>query len=214
MTSVSPNYYTYSRKELYPYIPQQLSKTLDIGCATGVFSEHIKQKFNAEVWGVEMHKESANIAEGKLDKVLIGMFDEVKDKLPIGYFDCVFFNDVLEHMMYPNECLIDVRKNIAPDGVVLASIPNVRNVAVLRELVFGKDFKYQDSGIMDKTHLRFFTKKSIIRMFEQCGYTIETIAGINPIGKYCFTSILNKILFNYIDDIRYTQFVIVAKPKK
>lgn len=211
--SSNNSYYAYERKELIPYIPENLSKTLDVGCATGLFSANLKGKINIEAWGIEMHRESAEIAKQKLDKVLIGSFDEIKDQLPLGYFDCVFFNDVLEHMVSPEECLIDIRNSVSENGVVLASIPNIRYIGAMREYLFDKDWKYQESGVMDKTHLRFFTKKSIMRMFDKCGYTIQTIEGINPIGKYSITSILNKILFNYIEDLRFTQYVIVAKPK-
>jgi len=208
-----PDYYSYERRELYPFIPAEIKRSLDVGCAKGIFSENIKKEKGAEAWGVEMVPEVAEIAQNKLDEVLIGTFDEVHEQLPQKYFDCVFLNDVLEHMPYPDDCLVKVRKNIASGGCIVASIPNMRYIQVLIDLVWKKDWEYQESGIMDKTHLRFFTKKSIIRMFDKCGYNICRIEGINPISPRCLTSIINTLTFGSIDDVRYSQFVVIATPK-
>ena len=65
---------------------------------------------------------------------------------------------------------------------------------------------------MDRTHLRFFTKKSILRMFEDCGYKIQYIRGIRSVSPYCLTSIINLLLFNSLDDVKHQQFVVVATP--
>jgi len=206
-------YYTSTREELFQFVPTGLKHTLDVGCAEGIFSERLKKDRNVEAWGIEMVANVAEIAKNRLDKVLTGTFEEAYEELPKQYFDCVFFNDVLEHMACPEDCLKKVRDNIAPDGTVIASIPNMRYIQVLKDLVLKKDWEYKDFGIMDRTHLRFFTKKSITRMFEQCGYTIRRIEGIKPISPYCLTSIINVLLFNSINDVKYPQFVIIATPK-
>lgn len=206
------DYYSSDRKEIFPFIPHGIKKTLDVGCATGVFSAKLRKERSTEAWGIEMLEEAAEIAKTKLDKVLIGSFDEVSDNLPQKYFDCIFFNDVLEHMPYPETCLSKIKTNIHPEGKIMASIPNIRHIEVLRELLFQKDWHYKDSGILDRTHLRFFTKKSIIRMFEDCGYKVDQITGINGVSSFCLTSIINKILFNSLDDIKYKQFLVVASP--
>lgn len=205
-------YYTSDRKEIFPFIPQDIKRTLDVGCATGVFSTKLKKERNVETWGIEMLETVGEIAKTKLDNVLIGSFDQVSDDLPQEYFDCIFFNDVLEHMPYPEDCLKKIRANIHPNGTIIASIPNMRHIEVLRELLFQKDWRYKDSGILDRTHLRFFTKKSIIRMFENCGYRVDRIKGINGVSPYCLTSLLNKVLLNSLDDIKYKQFLVVASP--
>lgn len=206
------DYYTFDRKEIFPFIPQGIHKTLDVGCAAGVFSLKLKEERNIEAWGIEMQEEAGNIAKTRLDKVLIGSFDEVFEELPQKYFDCIFFNDVLEHMPYPETCLKKIKVNIHPDGKIIASIPNMRYIDVLKELLFQKDWQYKDSGILDRTHLRFFTKKSIIRMFKDCGYKVNQITGINGVSPFCLTSLISKALLNSLDDIKYRQFVIVASP--
>ena len=115
-------------------------------------------------------------------------------------------------MPYPETCLSKIKANIHPEGKIIASIPNIRHIEVLRELLFQKDWHYKDSGILDRTHLRFFTKKSIIRMFEDCGYKIDQITGINGVSPFCLTSLINKVLLNSLDDIKYKQFLVIASP--
>lgn len=207
------DYYCFERTELIPFIPEDTGRTLDVGCASGLFSEQLKRIFNAETWGIEMVPEIASQAKSRMNHIFIGSFNEVYDNLPESYFDCIFFNDVLEHMINPEECLMKIKKNLKEGKPVIASIPNIRHINILKELLLQKDWKYTDSGILDRTHLRFFTKKSIIRMFDDCGYKIMEIKGINKIGTYCLTSIINFLMLNTLEDIKYQQYVIVASPK-
>ena len=206
------DYYFSERKELISFIPSGIRKTLDVGCASGTFSEQLKKNFNTESWGIEIVEEYAMMAKEKLDHSLHGSFDDVYHNLPENYFDCIFFNDVLEHMIYPEDCLKKIKKNLQPGKTIIASIPNIRYINILKNLLFKRDWKYEDSGIMDRTHLRFFTKKSIIRMFEDCGYKIQYIRGIRSVSPYCLTSIINLLLFNSLDDVKHQQFVVVATP--
>lgn len=207
-------YYISTRPDVEPYIPQNMKRTLDVGCATGAFSKMLKDKKNvAETWGIEMVEECAREAQTRVNKVLTGTFDDVYTQLPDNYFDCVFFNDVLEHMPKPETCLEIIKGKLSQGGLVIASIPNVRYIEVLKELVLKKDWKYTDSGIMDRTHLRFFTRKSMMRMFDECGYNISSIKGINVVGKRSLTNIINTLFFKKFDDIKYKQYLIVATPK-
>lgn len=207
------DYYSFERKEVQSFIPAGIKRTLDVGCAAGAFSASIKENLDIETWGIEMVADVAEIAKTKLDKVLVGTFEEVHNELPVKHFDCIFFNDVLEHMPDPESCLINIKQHLTSDGCIIASIPNVRFVDVLKDLIFKKDWEYQESGIMDKTHLRFFTKKSMIRMFDKCGYNIKQIKGIHSVSRYSLTSIINLLMFNRIEDIKSRQFVVVAFPK-
>ncbi|GAB6012164.1 class I SAM-dependent methyltransferase [Viscerimonas tarda] len=208
------NYFSCERKELIRFIPDTIEKTLDVGCGSGVFSKNLKKiSGNVETYGIEIVEQYAKIAEQHIDHVFTGSIDEFYDKLPDSYFDCIFFNDVLEHLVEPEECLKSLKPKLKAGKIVIASIPNIRNIGILLDLLFKKDWRYTESGIMDKTHLRFFTKKSIIRMFDNCGYKIERIEGINSVSRYCLTSIINALLFNALDDVRHQQFVVVASPR-
>lgn len=207
------DYYAFERRNILPFVPPNIKRTLDVGCASGIFSSQLKAEKDVETWGIEMIEDAANKAKLKLDNVLTGTFDEVYDSLPKNYFDCIFFNDVLEHMAYPEDCLIKAKENLADGGHILASIPNMRYVEVLRELIFKKDWLYKDSGIQDKTHLRFYTEKSMRRMIEGCGCKIERMEGINGVSPYCLTSFINLLFFNRLKDIKYRQYIILASVK-
>jgi 2-polyprenyl-3-methyl-5-hydroxy-6-metoxy-1,4-benzoquinol methylase len=202
-------YFEFNRTELLPYIPKPLNKVLDIGCGAGNFGKLLKEKFGCEVYGVEPNENAANIAETKLDYVFNNKFDSALNFNGV-LFDCIFFNDVLEHLEDPSNALQMAKQLLTPDGHIVASIPNLRYFDVVWDLIVKKDFKYAESGILDNTHLRFFTEKSIKRLFEQTGFKIEKIEGINPRSGRKFEIIIF-LLFNKIKDMKYMQFAVVAK---
>lgn len=208
---ISNNYYSNNRIEMKKFIPQDAKKILDIGCGEGIFCNSLK-KIDTELWGVEMNEKIGSIAKEKLDKVFVGDISLVLDDLPSNYFDCIVFNDVLEHMINPYSVLKRIKNKLSSNGVVVCSIPNVRHVRVLRDLLFGKQWKYQESGILDKTHLRFFTKKSIKDMFNDADYQILEIRGINGTKWWKFFWI-NIFTFGFFSDSRFIQFACVAKLK-
>jgi 2-polyprenyl-3-methyl-5-hydroxy-6-metoxy-1,4-benzoquinol methylase len=183
-------YYDNVRKEMLKYLPENANKILDVGCGNGAFASVVKQKNNAEVWGIELMEGEGVIAKTLLDKVLIGNCEIHLKDLPEKYFDAVYFNDVLEHLSDPYSVLEILKSKLSPNGVVISSIPNVRFYRSFAKVVFGKDWEYEEYGIMDKTHLRFFTGKSIKRMYEDLGYKVLTHEGINK------TKSLKPLLFN------------------
>ncbi len=224
MTSINSNeisdlvnkpkgYYSNTRQEMFDFIPKGAKKILEGGCGEGVFAGDLKKHLNAEVWGLELDPDSAAIAEKKIDKVLVGDLSDTITALPEKYFDCIIFNDVLEHLVNPYEILNKLKNNLAPDGVIVCSIPNVRYWRVFKKYVFGKHWKYEDNGVMDKTHLRFFTKRSIYDMFETLNYEIVQIKGLRPTPSVGF-HILNTLTFGSISDCKYIQYACVAKPSK
>jgi 2-polyprenyl-3-methyl-5-hydroxy-6-metoxy-1,4-benzoquinol methylase len=102
------------------------------------------------------------------------------DAVPSGMtFECVVFNDVLEHMENPWRALELAHGFLAPGGVIVASIPNIRNIRTLFDLVVRGRWEYSDTGVLDRTHLRFFTRREMIALFESQGYVIERIDPIN-----------------------------------
>jgi 2-polyprenyl-3-methyl-5-hydroxy-6-metoxy-1,4-benzoquinol methylase len=194
------------------YLPETAKKILDIGCGNGAFSSLVKEKNNAEVWGIELMEEEAKVALNVLDKVFIGACENHLDALPEQYFDVIYLNDVLEHLVDPYSVLESLKSKLAPNGVVISSIPNVRFFRTFSKVFFSKDWKYEDHGVMDKTHLRFFTGKSIKRMYDESGYSIITHEGINVTKS--IKPILFNILFLFTQmDVRNVQYATVAKIK-
>lgn len=155
---------------------------LDVGCFCGETGARIKERYPlARVVGVEPLEEAVTEARGKLDAVLLGRLEEVdlaEAEIVPGSVDAVILADVLEHMYNPWQALASLRPMLAPDGCVLASIPNIRNFMIIEELVRG-DFPYAGAGILDITHIRFFSWAGIQRLFGETGYRIEQVV-LNP----------------------------------
>jgi len=204
-------YYAHARTELLPYIPSGIKSALDVGCGGGAFGALLKQQTNCEVWGVEPNKAAAVMAANKLDKSINGLFTKDMPELAGKKFDAIFFNDVLEHLPAPDETLSNCLDLLTDNGCIIASIPNIRWYPVILSLLRYKDFKYENAGVMDKTHLRFFTQKSMVRLFTDAGYKVLKIEGINKDKNFFFFNIINALLFNTQEDMKYPQFVVVAQ---
>lgn len=205
-------YYGKLRTEMLEFVPVDAKKILDIGCAEGIFSALVKETRGAEVWGIEMDAEVAARAQEKIDTVLVGDVTNLLEKLPEAYFDCIICNDVLEHLVDPYSLLIALKKKLSAKGVIVFSLPNIRHLGSLKSLLIQKEWHYQNEGILDKTHLRFFTEKSIRRTFGELGYELVTLRGISPVHSWKFT-LLNILALGQLSDVRYFQFAGVARPK-
>lgn len=196
---------------ILPFLPDNVRTMLDVGCASGAFGAIAKQH-GITVWGVEPVKEAAAKARHVLDQVIEGFFDE-HAALPDVYFDAITFNDSLEHFPEPMSPLRLARRKLKPDGRLVCCIPNVRYVENIKHLLFGKDWRYTDKGILDDTHLRFFTRKSMVRTIEAAGFTVLSVQGINPYFESGWkTRWMLPLLGKWGEDMKYYQFVVVARP--
>lgn len=205
-------YYTNIRVEMAGIVPGHCTRILDVGCGEGNFGQLLKEKNRAEVWGVELSEKAAVLAGEKLDRVFAGDFMVLFPELPKGYFDCIIFNDVLEHFTDPDHVLELCKEILVHGGYVVSSIPNVRYIRNLYEVIIQRDWEYKAGGILDRTHYRFFTKKSIIRMFTMAGYEVERCTGIKPTPNI-LARLLGLITLGYMADTKFLQFATVAKKK-
>lgn len=209
----NPEYYGHPRREMAGFVPQGTKVMLDIGCGAGAFAAGLKQDGRqVEIWGVEMCPEAAKLAAEVLDEVLVGDFASVLPELPLGRFDCIVLNDVLEHVVHPEEVLRRIKPLLAPGATVVASIPNVRHFFNVLNLVVHGRWDYTDEGILDRTHLRFFTRSSMKRMFLESGFQVESMHGINPTGSLKF-KLMNLLTLGQWSDMKFLQFAVVALPK-
>lgn len=151
------------------------SRVLDVGCGTGSITELIRDLRGADVVGIEPQPERAlrararglDVRHGCLTEALVG---------ELGRFDVVVFADVLEHLADPIDLLLLARQALAPGGSVVASVPNVAHWTVRLDLLRGR-FHYSSIGIMDATHLRWFTRLGVQNLFHSAGFAVETIRG-------------------------------------
>lgn len=204
-------YYAHSRRELLPFVPGNVNSALDVGCGNGAFGALLKTTFpGMEVWGLEPDAASAAEAKDKLDLVIQGLFIATLPEFTGKKFDLIFFNDVLEHLADPEAAITMCRSLLNKGGHIVASMPNMRWYPVVLALLRYKDFKYTNAGVMDKTHLRFFTRKSMIRLFEDCGCRVDRMEGINKSTDFRFFNLLNFLLLGTQEDMKYPQFVTVA----
>lgn len=208
-------YYTGCRKEMLVFIPSGCKAILEIGCAEGNFLNQVKGS-GAELWGVEPDKKAARIAGTKYFKVLNGTLEEALEELPDKYFEAVILNDVLEHMLHPDDNLRKLKSKLTSSGQIVASVPNFRYVKNLFQVVVKGSWRYSDHGILDRTHIRFFTRKSVIAMFEENGFEIISIKGINRTKSIKFHLLV--FLFSLLTvanqlDMLFLQFAVAAKTK-
>jgi 2-polyprenyl-3-methyl-5-hydroxy-6-metoxy-1,4-benzoquinol methylase len=152
---------------------------LDIGCGSGALGAWIKQKnINAIVHGIDISSEAGKAASERLD----AFWCVDLDLLPLPEtglkYDLIIMGDLLEHLKRPDLFLSRMAEHLAPVGRVIVSVPNVANYSIRLRLLFG-EFRYTETGIMDRTHLRFFTWDSFAELFSQCGFSIEKRAFIS-----------------------------------
>ena len=205
-------YFNNSRPEMLKYIPNTALRILEVGCGEGAFCKDLSRS-DREIWGVEMNVEAANKAAEFCTNIIIGDFDTIYKQLPQKYFDCVVFNDVLEHIYKPWDTIKNVKEILSANGVLVSSIPNFRYISnLITEVLFQGEFRYkEEGGILDDTHIRFFTSKSIRRMFKEQGYEIIIHEGIRSCKSWKEKLFIN-LTFGFLADARYKQFATVAKP--
>src|SRR3954464_14095194 len=178
------HYLDYVNTSLFGIFDGSPRRVLDLGCATGAFGAAVKERFpGAQVVGVEAGHDAAERAAGRLDRVVRARIEELdfeREGLRPGEFDTIVAADILEHLVNPWELLVKLRTYLARGGQVIASIPNVRNITVSAPLLAGGTFQYEDRGLLDITHLRFFTRSTINQLFAETGYRVEVTVGLMP----------------------------------
>jgi len=165
----SPN----STHNLVVGLVERGSRVLEFGCATGYMSRVLRDRLGATVVGVELEATAAEEAGLQCERVVVGDVEELDLEAELGgeRFDAILFADVLEHLRDPGAVLRRVRPFVAEGGAIVASIPNVAHASVRLALLAGS-FRYREQGLLDESHLRFFTREGVQDLFEGSGYLI------------------------------------------
>ncbi|MBN8883052.1 MAG: class I SAM-dependent methyltransferase [Salana multivorans] len=152
------------------------ARILDVGCAAGDLAEALSNH-GYQVWGIDVDPDAYEHARKVLTGGAVGDLNAVSlSDLVEGPFDAIIFGDVLEHLLDPGRHLRTARAMLAPGGCVLASIPNVAHGAVRLALLEGR-WRYTSEGLLDATHVRFFTYETVVALFHENGYGISSIEG-------------------------------------
>ncbi len=169
-------YFSHVREDLIRNIPKGVNRILEVGCGDGSTSVAIKREFgdDIEITGIEFSEQAGRVAQEKLHQVLIGNVETLEFPFEPGYFDCILYGDVLEHLVDPWQALKKHTHYLNDKGCVVASIPNIAYFKIIAMLK--KDlWRYEEAGIMDRTHLRFFTMKTMNELFEQAGLSAQVV---------------------------------------
>lgn len=207
---MTSSYYTNTRKDLIPFLPDGRGfKVLELGCGEGHTGRYLKDLGIASfVLGVEISPEAAANARELLDVVVEGNLDKLA---PVDdTFDVILAADVIEHLKDPWSTMQQWLRCLKPGGYLVTSTPNVRNWKLLYDLTFHGDWTYQDSGLLDRTHLRFFTRKTIQRFHEDLGQVVEVIGFPELSGK---RQMLDKVTRAKLRDFLIGQHVVRSRKK-
>jgi len=173
-----------AREDLAGRVPPGARTVLDVGCSRGATAAALRARGVARICGIEPDPEDAAAAARVYDEVVCARLEEVTQDFR-GRFDAVLFGDVLEHLEDPTEALVRVRPWLAPGGVLIASVPNLGHWAVVDDLLRGR-FDYVPYSILSGTHVRFFTRRTLVDLFEASGYRVRAIDAVvlapSPLG--------------------------------
>lgn len=210
--------------DLLSMIPSKASSLIEVGCSSGALAREYKKSNNGCFYaGIEISEEFSVLASRYCDHVYVMDMNEASEEFysKCQKYDCWIFGDSLEHFVNPWNVLEKVRSVMPQNGCVVASIPNVQHWSVLATIASG-EFPYQDSGLFDKTHLRWFTRKTIITLFDATGFQI--VEGISRVfeenGRDLFLPILQDLANASgsgdglsLEDFKALQYVVRAVPK-
>lgn len=167
------SYYQNVRREIEPLLPKALDAVLEIGCGSGSTMEWIRSvRPTRYAAGVELFPAAAEIAKSVFDAVETADVNSARYNFEVGQFDAILALDVLEHLADPAPVVRRLCEKLKPGGVFIASIPNIAHYSASLPLLFRGTWEYEDEGLLDGTHLRFFTRRSALALFTDVGLRI------------------------------------------
>jgi SAM-dependent methyltransferase len=207
-------YFANVRQEILPLLPSYSDRIFELGCGSGGTLAFLKSLGRCE-WcgGIEIFPEAAETAKGKLDLVLVGSAETSDLPFEKRSLDVILCLDVLEHLIDPWAVVHRMHEYLKPGGVLICSIPNVRNIRVVLPLLLLGKWEYSKEGILDKTHLRFFTKRSAVELVGCSGLSIDKVlsTGLEKGRKGRF---YNRLTFGLLRPFFEFQYLIRAVNEK
>jgi 2-polyprenyl-3-methyl-5-hydroxy-6-metoxy-1,4-benzoquinol methylase len=211
---MSERYFATARTEIAPHLPQRVHRMLDIGCGTGATTAFVKSLHDVQ-WagGAEFVPEEAEKARSICDHVSVGNVEDwaFETEIAPASLDLILCLDVLEHLVDPWRVVQRLSPLLAPGGRLIVSVPNIRNWKFIRGLLFRGDFRYRDSGLLDRTHLRFFVRDTARDLALAGGLKLHFGGNAHPWTGLDARRLLSMASFGGLDDLMIKQFLIVAE---
>lgn len=208
-------YYSNTRHDLLSLIDNKAIglKVLEIGAAYGDTLYYLKQAgIAAEAVGVDIFEDKKRPEKYKpLDRFIFGNIEEMDFPEYAGYFDLILLPDVIEHLVEPKFVLDKAKKYLKSDGYLLVSMPNVRHYSAFKKIFIKGDFRYEESGLFDYTHMRFYCKSNIKELLANAGFKINAVkSGISIYKGKSVAKIINKITFGLFEEFLTLQYFVKA----
>jgi len=173
------DYYHWVRQEIKPLLPKNPSRILEVGAGAGHTLKWIKELYpKTETTAVEINSALLHELRQNVDVPIIGPIDEALPQLKS--YDLILFLDVLEHLSDPTATLRNLSKHLEANGQVIVSVPNIAHLSVSVPLLLQRRFDYQDAGILDRTHLKFFVEGTAIKLLNDANFIVTAglVSGI------------------------------------
>ena len=169
-------YYAHTRLELVSLLDGVPETVLEVGCGRGNTLRYLKDQGAKETFGIELNSNVAEEATGQVDHIAVGDIESMEWPFPGARFDCIILGDVLEHLRDPWGVVETLKETLRDGGQLVASLPNVRFYGVSIPLLLGGRWSYTEEGILDRTHLRFFTRRTAIQLFSGAGLQVGHVS--------------------------------------
>ena len=201
-----PEYYENARSDILQLLPAESHKVLEIGCGTGNTLVKLRNLGRARwVGGIELNGIAAEKARKHINRIWVGdvndWLDAKNGPAEESPFDVILCLDVLEHLVDPWTLTVRLANILKPGGSIIAVLPNIRFYKVVLKLLFEGQWEYEESGVLDSTHLRFFTRSTMIAMFEQAGLQVKVATPVANMKPWRNKWILNKLTGGQLLDI-------------
>lgn len=211
ITEVQHAYHDLVRRDVFPFLPEKMGRVLDLGGGIGATSSAIKEMGKAErIVVVDLVGDNALPS---VDRAFGGNLEDPAFLAHVieeeGPFDSVLCLDVLEHLREPWSVITQLRDGLTPGGIIMTSLPNVRHVRLLWPLLAHGRFELADKGIMDRTHLRWFTRQSAIELMTPPGLELELVHGKIPVNKWYRRA--NAVTFGLFRQFLEIQYMLRAR---
>ncbi len=211
------DYYSNIRKDIINLINPSLKgvRVLEVGAAYGATLHYLKESGIAgETVGIDLFEDTKNKENYKpTDKFIFGNIEELELSEYDNYFDIILLPDVLEHLLEPKGVLSKLKKCLKSDGNMIVSMPNIRHYSAFKQIYLKGDFRYEESGIFDYTHMRFYCRKNIQELLETSGYEVlKQESSIKNFKGKSITKAINLITFGIFEEFfSYQYFFVVRK---